>query len=83
MKFRQLVNIANNNVFRNQIAWFGGLDPKSRLFLIQQSIASSLKPIMTSLCFLLLFFICEAIKNSNNYLLKIIMSHYIAILSKW
>ena len=82
MKFRQLVNIANNNVFRNQIAWFGGLDPKSRPFLIQQSIAISLKPIMTSLCFLL-FFICEAIKNSNNHLLKIIMSHYIAILSKW
>ena len=53
------------NILRKYFAWFGGLDPKSRPFLIYPSNATNEKPVMTSFWFLIILKLCTNIfKNS-------------------
>lgn len=51
-KLDQLVNIVTGNIFNENIAWSGGLDPKLTMpFVIHQDTPTNQKPIRMSLVF--------------------------------
>ena len=70
------------NIFKN-FARFGGLDPKSRPFLLHLSATINEKPIMMSLWFFSLLKIhIETIKGREYLLTTVKKLYYISILSK-
>ena len=69
------------NNFKKKIAWFRGLAPKSRPFLIYQPTAINQKPVIMSFRF---FFIklCTEMLKTNKHQLKTSRLHYVFISSK-
>ena len=80
MKLGQLIDIAMSNIVRKIFAWFGGLGPISRPFLVYQPAKINQKPILISFWFFTLLNVrTESFKNNNHHLLKCNKSHYNAI----
>ena len=80
MKLAQLMNMVIGNIFRNNFAWFEGLEPKCRPFFNFLSYLNLSRRIMINLWFFILLKLCtKMIQNNHHHLLKTNISHYISI----
>ena len=69
------------NILKKHFTWFGGLGPKSRLFLIYQPTTINQKLITISWWFFILWkSFTKTIESSKHHQLRINKLHYTAIL---